>query len=1557
MTHEGFRLSPQQEHLWALHAAEGGDAFRCGSRVEIRGPLDRGRLQQALDRLVHELEILRTYFVATAAGGAEQVIRESGSVRIADARDSAFDAPFDLESDRLLRVACVPRSEGVHDLHLSLPGLCADRESLDVFTSELARAYEATLEGPAAEPAAEAVADSEDEAPLQYADVAEWQQELLESEESEPGRDYWRRLDLSALTTLVVPFQETPGGFAPLRVTRSLAAETVAATEALASRLGVSTESVLFTAWAALLRRLSNEAQSVLGLVCDGRELDELAGTLGPLARSVPVGVALEGDTAFEAAIQALAPGLEVARRWQACFSWDGFGDRAAALAGGRAFLPYSFEYATAVASHAAGDVSFRVLETRSAQDRFVAQLSCLRSEAGYELSLDVDSSALKTQTAERLAGQFEALLADASARPATPLQELDALAADERQALLIDFNDTDAEYRKDFCAHQWIEEQAQATPDAIAVRQNDETLTYRELDERANQLAHHLQARGVGPDILVALCIERTLDMAVGILGILKAGGAYVPIDPAYPEERLRFLLEDTRAPVLLTQESMLAQLPTADAEVVCMDSDRSAIDEHPRTAPRSSVSPSNLVYVIYTSGSTGKPKGVVITHEKLVISNTARVNAFGHTPSNFLLLSSVAFDSSVVGIFWALCGGGTLFLIPEGQQKDIAQIPRSIAQYDISHLLTLPSFYRLILDQAAEQAAAAGGQHPLAGMHTVIVAGEACPLNMVEVHKAALPGVGLFSEYGATETTVFSSVYDCLSQTLSIAPVGGPIENAQMYVLDERLTPCPTGVPGEVHFGGIALAVGYLNREQLTAERFVPNPFGAEGTRLYKSGDLARHLENGDVEFLGRLDNQVKIRGYRIELEEIEAVLLSHPGVKEAAVLALTDLSAEKRLIGYVVPEGVGVQPAPSVNELRAHVQETLPEFMTPAVFVFMDDFPRTPNGKTDRKALPEPGSERPELESEFAAPCSAAEVALAGIWSDVLGLERIGVDDNFFELGGDSILSIQVVSRAKALGLKLSARQVFEHQTIRALVAVAEVTGVAVASVADQGPVTGAVPLTPVQRWFFELGLPQPAHWNMPMLLDVVRPLDAAHLEQALGALCEHHDALRLRFQQQGGEWSQEIAALDTGGAGAAGAGSLVYQEDLSSLPEAQRQEELERRADVHHGAMDLQQGPLMRAVLFDIGQGRKRLLWFIHHLAVDGVSWRILLEDLDSALAQLERSEPVQLPRKTTSFKAWSEGLLSYAQSDALSSETEFWSRQAGRAPASAPPVDHADGENIESSVEKVRVALDAEQTRALLSEVPSTYNTQINDILLTAYVHACAEWTGASNVLLNLEGHGREDVLDGADLSRTVGWFTTDYPVLLADTVPFEAGAAIRSMKEQLRAVPNNGFGYGVARHLSQAPVPAAGSPPPALSPVLGFNYLGQFDQLFRDEDRFRYCEASSGAFAHPDGPRVFQLEVYGMVSGGRLELDFEFSRNVHERSTVQALADSFLSTLRALIEHCLSPEAGGFTTSDFSDFAWGDADLSSITDAIQKSQSTPGSDAQPDTPSGGEGGS
>ncbi|HYO69808.1 MAG TPA: amino acid adenylation domain-containing protein, partial [Archangium sp.] len=752
--------------------------------------------------------------------------------------------------------------------------------------------------------------------------------------------------------------------------------------------------------------------------------------------------------------------------------------------------------------------------------------------------------------------------------------------------------------------------------------------------------------------------------------------------------------------------------------------------------------------------------------------------------------------------------------------------------------------------------------------------------------------------------EATIDATSARCPSPgTGRTVPIGRPVANTQLYLLDASLQPVPVGVPGELYLGGEGLARGYLRRPELTAERFIPHPFsGSPGTRLYRTGDLARYLPDGSVEFLGRRDSQVKVRGFRVELGEVEAALARHPEVREAVVVVREDNPGVRRLVAYVT----GEPRAPGADALRAFLERELPAHMVPAAFVALEALPLSPSGKVDRQALPAPDAPHAEQARSFVAPRDEVERTLAELWAQVLGHERVGIHDDFFELGGDSILAIQIISRASQAGVHFTAKQLFSHKTIARLAAVA---GSAPGVTAEQSLVTGPVVSTPIQRWFLEQERVNPHHYNQALLLALREPWDVALLEQALRHLSQHHDVLRLRFSRTGGAGSQEHG-------GSEGRFPLEHV-DLSGLEPARRREALEAHAARTQASLGLQEGPLARAVLYDSGAGEpRRLLLVIHHLVVDGVSWRVLLTDLVTAGAQLQAGGPVRLPPKTTSFQQWAERLEAYAQTPAVREEVEYWLGLPWER-VSRLPVELPGGEDTEGSARLVRVELDAEETRVLLQEVPRASRARVEEVLLAALVESFRRWTGVPFLHVELEGHGREDVLEGVDVSRTVGWFTSLYPVLLEAGDGQRPESGLKAVKEALRRVPRRGLGFGLLRHLSRDEALAARLRALPAAEVV-FNYLGQLDHVLPPEAPFALTTEDVGATQDPRDRRSHRIGVNALVSGGRLQISWAYGERLYRKETLESLARGFLDALRALLARCTAGDAASLLTpADF----------------------------------------
>ncbi|EJV80009.1 non-ribosomal peptide synthetase [Bacillus cereus] len=1073
---------------------------------------------------------------------------------------------------------------------------------------------------------------------------------------------------------------------------------------------------------------------------------------------------------------------------------------------------------------------------------------------------------------------------------------EIEIISEEDKRKSLVEFNNPKLDVPPQVTIHEMFERQAMIYPNAIAVTYEKEKITYKELNERANQLAHYLQKKGVGPDTLVGLCVERSHEMIVGILGILKAGGAYVPLDPTYPEQRLQYILEDASIQLFVTQESLkeLNWLPE-NVESICLDRDQDEIGKESKTLPVSSVGPQNLAYVIYTSGSTGNPKGVMIEHHNVIrlFKSTDCWYQFNEKDT-WTLFHSYAFDFSVWEIWGALLYGGKLVVVPYWISRSPKDFYQLLVEEEVTVLNQTPSAFRQLIRVCEQE-----DKNKNLQLRYVIFGGEALePTSLLPwFQRYGEKNPQLINMYGITETTVHVTYYPITLddvQHASRSNIGKRIPDLEVYILDAYQQPVPIGVDGELYIGGAGLARGYLNRPELTAERFISHPFSSDlKARLYRTGDLARYLPDGNLDYRGRIDHQVKIRGFRIEIGEIESTLHTYAYVKEAVVIVREDQPGDKRLIAYVVGDG-------NVDAWREYLKAKLPSYMVPSGFVAMEAIPLTANGKVDREALPMP--EEKQINSECVGPRNSNEQILTTIWKRVLGVKKVGIYDNFFEIGGDSILSIQIISQASQVGLKLTPKQMFECPTIAELAQVAiETQGVQ----AEQGIVIGDVPLTPIQCWFFEQEHPHTEHWNQSMLLRVKERLNVKLLEGAILNLLKHHDALRFRYEQlPNGTWRQRNEGTDEL--------SVLHVVKRNQVNEKEWNKIIQEEMNINQASFNLVNGPLMRVVYFEDNLTRNdRIFWVIHHLVVDGVSWRILLEDLQVVYNQMKQGQEVRLPAKSTSFKEWSERLQTYSDSGISKEVQNYWNEQVEKETMKIP-MDYPIQETTEESIDQVTRTLGIEETQTLLHEVLVTHKTRIDEVLLTALGQAIVDCTNQQTVSIHLEGHGREEMIEGIDSSRTVGWFTSIYPVHLnfqGTQTPIEG---LKAVKEQLRRIPNRGVDYGILRYLNKGLLPFYQQ-----KPSISFNYLGQFDQVFSRDSLFMQETGFTFLDHAPDSKPSHLIDVIGMVKDEKLHFVWMYSREQFSKLKIQLIADGMLRHLRQLINKPTTESA--FTVSDFAD--------------------------------------
>jgi amino acid adenylation domain-containing protein len=1341
-----YPLSPLQEAMLSPGHPAGGAEKACGQWVcPLRRELDLSRLRWAWQQVGDRHPVLRTSFVWQRLDRPVQVVRKQLKLGLelqdwqglaSDEQDERLkkilhgerEQGFDPATPPLVRLTLCQTDDETFQLVGCYHPLVLDRESLSLILQELFAFYDGNGAG-------EALLLSRRPSYRDYL-------ETLKGQEPCDAERYWRE----ALAGFTAP--------TPLRVDRSeealledergyeeqhlrLSSEVTTQLEELAEKYRCSLSTLVQGAWALLLSQYSGEEDVLFGTTISDRprELEGAAAMVGPFSNALPLRVRVSPEMAILAWLQALDAQLERQRRYGAI-----------PLAQIQAWsdvpleLPLFFSRVVmdprpdeGPLGHGGEPVGVGPLKSWEAAD--VPLILTVVSGQEVVLQIGYQSQRFSPATITRMLGHLQRVLGGIVADPEGPVGTVPLLTEAEQHQLLVEWNSTQTEYPREQCIQQLFEAQVARTPDAVAVIYEQEQFTYRELNTRANRLGHYLQGLGVGPEVRVGLCVQRSLEMLVGVLGILKAGGAYVPLDPSYPLERLAFMIEDAQLPVLLTQEQLMDELPAHWGQVVCLDADWEEISCESEADLEGAATPESLAYVIYTSGSTGRPKGVLVTHQNLVHSTTARLNHYSQPVSEFLLLPSFAFDSSAAGIFWTLCQGGTLLLPSDRRQEDIFELLDWMRQHSVSHWLSVPSLYGLLLTHARPG--------DLDSLRTVIVAGESCPRLLTERHWERLPKAAFFNEYGPTEATVWSTVYESGREPAeTVVPIGRPIANTQVYLLDARLRPVPIGVPGELCIGGDGLARGYLNSLELTESKFIVDPFsGLPGARLYRTGDLARYRPDGNLEFLGRLDDQVKVRGFRIELGEIEAVLDQHSAVRQAVVVVREDEPGDKRLVAYVVPEqGQEI----TTSELHRFVKAKLPDYTVPAAFMLLEALPLTPNGKVDRRALPVPDAARPELDVSLLAPRTPVEEVLAGVWTQVLGVQQLGIHDNFFELGGHSLLATQIIARIRELfQVDLPLRSLFEEPTVAGLVGWIEAAqrgemGVQAPPIRPVPP-DQPLPLSFAQQrlWFLDQLEPGSCLYNVPSSIRMSGALHVEALQQSLAALVARHEVLRTTFTSREGTPLQVIAPE---------AALELPVIDLTSLPAEEREATARRlAAEEARRPFDLAQGPLLRASLLRLEAAEHVLLLTLHHIVSDGWSVGVLHSEIAAiyeAFAQGQPSPLAELPIQYGDYAVWQREWL---QGEVLEEQLAYWQQQlSGAPPVLTLPTDRPRPAvpSYEGGVESFRIAPRVSEDLQALSQ---REGVTLFMTLLAAFQTLLHRYVGQEDIVVGTDVANRNQV--------------------------------------------------------------------------------------------------------------------------------------------------------------------------------------------------------------------
>ena len=1459
-------LSHAQARQWTLAALDPGQsAYNLPAALRLSGPVDAERLGRAWALVRDRHEVLRSAYPAEN-GKPRVVIRPApaadldclpvADAAVADTLRTEAARPFDLARGPLARLRLYATDAGDHVLLLVLHHIVGDAISLQLVLRDLMAAYAALGEDPAHRPAP---------LPVQYADFAAWQRG------QDPGRHvrYWvnRLRGAPPLLDLPTDFpRPARQGFAGGSVDFTVSGKAAQGLRDLAAQNGATPYMAMLTAWAALLGRYASADEVVIGTPATTRPHPDLEGLAGMFVNTLAWRLPARDDAGFRALLAAcrdrvieglehqdapferIVEELEPERTWshnpvfQTLFSWK-----------------------TREAEAAPDGIGWQALAIDSTTSKLDITLGVLDLGGDFAMRLEYRRDLFRPETVADMARALQALIGAAVAAPEMATGRL-SLLHPEQAARIADWNRTgDVAREGPQTLHGLFAARAASAGERVALRDADHAVTYAALDARSDVLAAHLQAMGIGRGDRIGIALPRDADLVTALLAVLKTGAAYVPLDPRYPAERIAYVARDAQLSLLLTNgpaEGVLDLTRFWDGTPGRADTrgGRTA-----RPAPVAS-QPGDLAYLIYTSGSTGDPKGVAIEHRNAAALIHWAQTAFAPEElAGVLASTSICFDLSVFEIFATLSLGGTVLMA-----EDLFALPDAPFADRVTLINTVPTPMAELMRL---------GPLP-ASLRSVCLAGEVLPPALAaRIH--AEPGVErVWNLYGPSEDTTYS--------TGMILPreggfnIGAPIAGTSAHVLDDHGQELPPGMPGELYLAGAGVARGYWNRADLTAERFVT----IGGRRMYRTGDRVRRAHDGSLDYLGRGDRQVKVRGFRVEPGEVETALTLIPGVSGAAVDLWRDAEGNARLTAWV--EG-SARP----GDLSADLMHHLPAHLVPTRFVMLDRLPLLPNGKLDRKALPDPDSAEAEAAPQGQAPRPGIETELAGIWQRVLGHEGVERQDNFFAIGGDSILAIQVVAQARAAGISLSPRDLFQYASLAALAEAAEGRG---GIGTAQGPATGRQSLTPIQAWLLNRELPQAHHWNQAMVLAPARALDPAILGRALALLSDRHDALRARFRRGDQGWEQHY--LPPG----IEAPLLLANGDVTEIA-----------ARIQAG-FDLERGPLWGAALVAT-PGGQRLAVAAHHLLVDGVSWRILLDDLQRIYQALEAGGEPEAPRRSTSPGAWADFLTG---SPLLAAERPYW---AGAAAQVAPPLPLAEGADTEAGAARIDSRIGADTARQVLLEAPAAYPVTPPELLVAALYLAMRDWTGADALTVEMEGHGRPDLSPDLDLSRTVGWLTAAYPVHLAtsDTRP---GEVLRMVKETLRRVPNDGIGCGVLR--------MAGDLPPAPPAQVRFNHLGRTAGLLEEGALLRPAPESAGPLRGPENPRDVPLELNILATGDGLRLGWHFSPGRIAPATMAALAEGFARHLSDLTAHCLTGEDAGFTPADFPEMDLAQDDLEDL---------------------------
>ncbi len=1483
-----YEASSAQKRMYLLQQFDlKSTGYNMPRVMVVEGNLNVERVEKSFAQLIRRHETLRTCFEAIEDQIVQRV-NESVNFKIehfqvkcikdldkdVDNIVKDFVRIFDLNKAPLLRVGVIKLEEHKHILMFDMHHIISDGVSMSILIKEFTTLYN----GQNLEPLK-----------LQYKDYSEWQNNFLKSEGLKKQKQYWINRFSDEIPVLNMPTdfkRPLMQSFEGDSISFKLDKELTKVLNIISKETQSTMYMVLLSGINILLSKYSGQEDIIVGSPIEGRSHADLQKLIGVFVNTLAMRNYPDGNMTYEKFLKEVKENALEAYSNQV-YQFDELVDKLS-IARDISRNPL-FDVMFTMQNFDSDYVELKELIFKGYNQenkiaKFDLEFSASEMEENIMIYVQYSTKLYKRKTIERMIEHFINILKAVTADIKIKLNEIDILDDVEKGKILYKFNNTKVDYPNDKTIQELFEDQVKKTPHNIALEYNNEKVTYSELNNNSNKIGRFLNKNNINNKPLVGIMLERSPLMVECILGIWKAGGAYIPIDVNAPIERITCILKDSGIGILITKSEYVDEKLEKDFEgiIIKMDLHKCDINKEEERNLDLNIDPSNLAYIIYTSGSTGNPKGAMVEHMGMTNHMYAKINELKITEESVIVQNaSQCFDISVWQFFAAvICGGKTVIYSNEIVNNPEEMIQR-IVKDEVSILEVVPSFLDILLDYLEENKVV------LANLEYVVVTGEELKINLIKRWFELYKNIKMVNAYGPTEASddITHYIMNKCPEAKNI-PVGYPIQNLNIYIIDKNMKLCPIGVKGEIVVSGVGVGRGYLNDVEKTRKVFMEDPFRKEEKiRLYKTGDLGRWLPDGNIEFFGRIDNQVKIRGFRIELGEIENKLLSIPNIKESVVTVKENKKKGKYICAYVVSEK-------EIKELhlRDRLREMLPEYMIPSYFVQLEKMPLTPNGKVNRNALPKLEDNIINTGIEYEAPRNEVEEKLCLVWKEVLGVERISINDNFFELGGDSIKAIQIVSRLKRYGYTLEMREIFKNPRIRELSRYVENLCISF----SQTIVEGNTVLTPIQTWFFERNFVDKHHFNQSVMLYRKERFDEKIVMAVFEKILLHHDALRMVYETSDNNVIQFNRSNH---------GKTYELEVVDFRNKEDYEEEIIKVCNRIQESIDLSKGPLVKIGLFKTDEGDHMLI-AIHHLVVDGVSWRIIFEDFNMGYNQHINGEEILFQDKTTSYKEWAQKLKEYSSSRSALKELDYWNKLESNR-INPLPKDYECSIITKENMKTLGIALSKEETEDLLKNVNMMYNTEINDILLTALGLTIKDWMKQEKILIYLEGHGREQIIKGIDISRTVGWFTSEYPVILDMKKPQDIAYSVKSVKENLRHIPNKGIGYGILRYLTDKN--KLNGMDFKLKPEIGFDYLGQFDQDM-PVGLFEMSRIYTGNQSGLRNDSLYSLSFTAIVADSKLLISLEYNSGEYSEQTIQNILEKYRNNLCAIIKHCISNE-------------------------------------------------